>query len=229
MIATLEKREYTRNEIADILDISSSQVGALCSPKRKALIPSSKNKKLIDMSNVKNYTYVEKRLARKALGIDATPKIKRATNQAEKKGETPKEQNPKIPKEPIKEKPKTKVLETEDDVEEVVIPDPVTEIMNGLEAEKLKRIRIQNEVSQFNLDKMRGDLYPLREIVPFVKQLVENMSIDIVKQSVLMFKDIAVDNDLPAEVSGEFERKFIELVNNSNKSNVVKFSNKING
>ena len=72
----MESGVLTRQQVADILGITTSQVAALCAPSKKSLI--SNEDGTIDMGIQKNNLYITKRKGRIACGKpDKSPKEKK--------------------------------------------------------------------------------------------------------------------------------------------------------
>lgn len=226
----METGVLTRQQVADILGITTSQVAALCAPSKKSLI--SNEDGTIDMGIQKNNLYITKRKGRIACGKpDKSPKEKKRDYVPEpvKPKEVPK---PIVVKEapvqkfvprpvvatasPVKEEPE----ETEEQIE--VHSDGMTtaQIYKNMDLAKMRKMNADAEASELKLANLKGDLVSASEVAPLIIDMAKERNEAMLYEMRILINDFAVEYSLPKTVCGKFEKNFVLTQNKVDRKTI---------
>lgn len=205
----MENMRHTRKEIGEMIGMTPSSVGALCSKSKKTLIPDPDDPNIIDLNVVKNARYVKKKITALQLGIK--PKftgVKKPVVAKEK------EVKPKATKsaKPKEDKPVPYI-------QEPTVPTPLMEA----DAAKLRKTQAEAELKELELKQKRGDLISAGEVAPFVERLSTTKDEMVLEETLSLIKDLAAEFVVSAEFVGRFERDFIHILNDTNDKAIGKF------
>ena len=227
----MESGVLTRQQVADILGITTSQVAALCAPSKKSLI--SNDDGTIDMGIQKNNLYITKRKGRIACGKpDKSPKEK-------KRGYVTEQVKPKEAPKPVavKEAPVQKFVprpviatasmekeepeETEEQTD--VQSDGMTtaQIYKNMDLAKMRKMNADAEASELKLANLKGDLVSATEVVPLIADMAKQRNEKMLNEMRILINDFVIEYSLPKTACGVFEKEFVITQNNVDRETIT--------
>ena len=253
-MATITRKAFKRAEIAYLMGVAPRRLAALCSPSKRTMIVDQNDPDIIDLNIDKNYRYISARLEKDESELANMPVVekpakkepkkkkpvvkKKLTTQKKKKAPVkkvaknlgvPKMENPPPPP---KKKSEPKPV---NEVKAVPIVDAETKrrdrearkqakLLNDMDTFKNMKLKAEMELKQLELEQKRGDLISASEVIPFVTKLSKRRD-DLMKtETISLIKDMMVEYQLEASFLGRFEREFIALMNETNKTSVDEFT-----
>ena len=218
----------TRQQVADILGITTSQVAALCSPSKKSLI--SNDDGTIDMGIQKNNLYITKRKGRIACGKpDKSPREKKRDYIPEpvKLKEAPKEVS-------VKEAPVQKYVprpvvvpvevpaETDTEDQNDVLKDRLAtaQIHKNMDLAKMRKMEADAEAAELKLANLKGDLVSASEVAPLIIDMAKERNEAMLYEMRILINDFAVEYSLPKTVCGKFEKNFVLTQNKVDRKTI---------
>ena len=222
----IEKRKYTRNEIAELLGKTRSWVSALCSPTKMNLVADEDNPELIDLEFPKNYSFIMKRFSKlnPSDNTDKKPTSKKL-NLTEIKSNIEDAESEDSESEPTHESPLVEKLSRQfkANIKKSNGVSDYKESLFAMDEAKLKKIQMEAELKELELKQRRGELVPSGEVVPFVHKLSKTRD-DLLRTEIMSsIRDFIAEFELPPEFLGRFEREFIMLLNETNQKAIKMF------
>lgn len=218
----------TRQQVADILGITTSQVAALCSPSKKSLI--SNDDGTIDMGIQKNNLYITKRKGRIACGKpDKSPREKKRDYIPEpvKLKEAPKEVS-------VKEAPVQKYVprpvvvpvevpaETDTEDQNDVLKDRLAtaQIHKNMDLAKMRKMEADAEAAELKLANLKGDLVSATEVVPLITDMAKQRNEKMLNEMRILINDFVIEYSLPKTACGVFEKEFVITQNKVDRETI---------
>lgn len=212
----IEKRKYTRFELAEILGKTKSWVSALCSPTKRNLVADNDNPDIIDLNFPKNFNFIVKRLSKiekpkqeiKDNKLEKTESETEIKESESKKEETNKNTSPLVDKLSRQFKANVKKSNGVNDYKESLY---------AMDEAKLKKIQMEAGLKELELKQRMGELVPSGEVIPFVNKLSKTRDELLRTELMSSIRDFIVEYELPSEFLGRFEREFVMILNDTNK------------
>ena len=232
----IEKRKYTRTEIAELLGKSRSWVSALCSPTKKNLVSDLDNPELIDLEYPKNYSFIMKRLS-KDNPIDTPDKkyIPKKINFAEIKTniENTETNEDLIESEEIENTPKSTLVDKlsrqfKANIKKSNGVSDYKESLFAMDEAKLKKVQMEAELKELELKQKRGELVSSSEVTPIIKRLSKTRDELLITETMSSIRDFIVEYEISSEFLGRFEREFTMIINETNLKAITKFKQDLN-
>ena len=210
----IEKRKYTRSELAEILGKTKSWVSALCSPTKRNLVAENDNPDIIDLNFPKNFNFVVKRLSKiekpkKEINIEKTkPENEIRESSLAKEEKASETTSPLVDKLSRQFKANVKKGNSVSDYKESLY---------AMDEAKLKKIQMEAGLKELELKQRMGELVPSGEVIPFVSKLSKTRDELLRTELMSTVRDFIVEYELPPEFLGRFERESIMILNDTNK------------